>query len=197
MNPLHSSYSQYSPTPPDPYPPSYGSSGGSSGRPQYRPVVPPRQRDRLPTIRIPKPTMPQWFLLGGGVLVLVGAFLPWSSISLGLGQQAQTITITGWQSAFGKAAAAFGLAVLALVLARMANLQLPRALEERERGLYLLFGGEGLLLSVLYLLDGVRVVTTGTYSATSAGLGLYLAIIGAGSSVLGGVLLARKSSWLL
>jgi hypothetical protein len=148
-------------------------------------------------MRIPKPTLPQWLLLGGGALILIGAFLPWSSISLGLAAQAKTISITGWQSAFGKATAVFGLAALALVLAQLARLQLPRPLQEHAGALYLLCGAEALFVTVLYLLDGERVVTVGTYAAASAGLGLYLALIGAGSIVLGGILLRRNGSWLL
>jgi hypothetical protein len=186
-----------SPPPPDPYPPAYGPSGGAADRPRYAAPVPPRPRDRLPTIRIPKPTLPQWLLLVGGALIVIGAFFPWSSISLGLAAQAKTISITGWQSAFGKATAVFGLAALALALAQLARLQVPRLFQEHARTLYLLCGVEALLVTVLYLLDGERVVTVGTYAAASAGLGLYLALIGAGSIVLGSLSLQRNSSWLL
>ena len=141
--------------------------------------------------------MPQWLLLGGGACTLLGAFLPWSSISLGLGKQAQTVTTSGWQSSFGKATAVFGLVALALALASLSRLRMPRGLVVRERGLYMFLGGEGLLLTVLYLLDGSRVFSVGAFSSVSAGLGLYLAIIGAGCTVLGGLLLRTGGSWLL
>jgi hypothetical protein len=181
------------PSSPDPYPPPYG----AQGRAPYGAPVPPRQRERLPTIRIPKPTMPQWLLLGGGALTLLGAFLPWSSVSVGLGRQAQTITTSGLQSSFGKAMAVFGVVALALALASLLGLRMPRGLVARERGLYVFLGGEGLLLTVLYLLDGSRVLSTGEFSSASAGVGLYLSIIGAGCTVLGGVLLRTGGSWLL
>jgi hypothetical protein len=187
----------YSPPPPDPYPQASSASGGAADRPRYAPPVSPRPRDRLPTIRIPKPTLPQWLLLAGGLLILIGAFFPWTSISLGLAAQAKTISITGWQSAFGKATAVFGLAALALALAQVARLQLPRLMQEHGRTLYLLCGVEALLVTVLYLLDGERVVTVGTYAAASAGLGLYLALIGAGSIMVGSLSLRRTGSWLL
>lgn len=193
----------YSSPPPDRHPPQWPPPGtpgpGASGRDQYYSVVSPPPRTHLPTIRIAKPTLPQWLLLIGGALVVLGAFLPWFAVSLTGDPHAQSIVITGWQSAFGKATGALGLAALVLALLHIGGVQLPPALLIRQRLLFVVLGAEALLLSVLCLLDGVRVVTVGsaaTSAAVAAGIGLYAAILGALSILAGGLLADQKGPLL-
>ena len=182
---------------PNPYPPSYG----SSGRPPYGGPVPPQapppqpRRSTLPTMRIPRPTLGEAGALIGAVLVVVGAFLPWSSITLGQLQRL-TIATTGWESAEGKVVAVVGVLTLALAVLRLAGVKLPAALAPWERPIYIGLGAEALLLTLLYALDGVRVLSTDGLVTASAGLGMYLALIGSAAITAGGAALGRSDAWV-
>ena len=182
---------------PDPYPPAYG----SSARPPYRGPVPPQapppqpRRSTLPTMHIPRPTLGEAGALVGALLVVVGAFLPWSSITLGALQRL-TVATSGWESAEGKVVALLGLATLALAVLRLAGVKLPAALAPWERPIYIGLGAEALLLTLLYALDGVRVLSTDGLVTTGAGLGMYLALIGSAAITAGGAAMGNSDSWV-
>jgi hypothetical protein len=182
---------------PDPYPPAYG----SSARPPYGGPMPPQapppqpRRSTLPTMRIPRPTLGEVGALVGALLVVVGAFLPWSSITLGALQRL-TVATSGWESAEGKVVALLGLATLALAVLRLAGVKLPAALAPWERPIYIGLGAEALLLTLLYALDGVRVLSTDGLVSTGAGLGMYLALIGSAAITAGGAAMGNSDSWV-
>jgi hypothetical protein len=182
---------------PNSYPPSYG----SSARAQYGGPVPPQapapqpRRSALPTMGIPRPTLGEAGALIGALLVVVGAFLPWSSVTLGAAQRL-TIATAGWESAEGKVVAVLGLATLALALLRLTGVKLPAALAPWERIIYIGLGAEALLLTLLYALDGVRVLSAVGFVSAGAGRGMYLALIGSAAITAGGAALGNSDSWV-
>lgn len=139
----------------------------------------------------------QWLLLAGGALTIAGAALPWWAVTLPGDHKSASLALAGWATASGKAVAVLGALVLLLALVRLLRIPLPAAVAERERVVYMALGGEALLLELLALLDGVHVFAAGGYVAASAGIGLYLALVGAVAAIAGGWLHEADASWML
>lgn len=178
-------------------PPSPSSSDGPSGGAYDRPRAPASARapSRGSRLRLPVPS--QWLLLAGGALTIAGAALPWWSVTLPGARGSAALALAGWATASGKVVAVLGALVLLLALARLLRIPLPAAVAERERVAYVALGGEALLLELLALLDGVHVFAAGGYVAASAGIGLYLALIGAVAAIAGGWLHQADAAWML
>lgn len=178
----------YSPPPPS-------SDDASSGSTYQRGRAPAAARGSRTRLATPS----QGLLLAGGALTVIGAALPWWSLTLpaAAARGSTTLALAGWSSAEGKLVAALGVLVLLLALARLLRLPLPAAVGARERVIYVALGGEALLLALLALLDGVHVFTAGGYIAASAGIGLYLALIGAAAVIAGGWLHGTDAAWML
>jgi hypothetical protein len=176
---------------PDSYPPSYG----TPARPPYGSPAkaPARPASKVAALNL---APSQWLLLAGGLLTIVGSLLPWYSLSFMLANQRQSAMVSGWDVSFGKATALLGLLTLALVAARFLKVKLPAVLATHEAGIYLGLGAETFFLSLLYLLDGVRVVAPGSYYSGSPALGLYLVLVGAAIVVAGGYLAGKdQGGW--
>ena len=146
-------------------------------------------------LRVPMPS--QWLLLAGGALTVVGTALPWWSLTLPGGGGSATLALAGWTTANGKVVVALAALVFLLALLRLLRVPLPAAVWSHERVVYVALGSEALLLALLALLDGVHVVTSGGYIAASAGVGLYLTLVGAAASIAGGALHGSDASWML
>lgn len=176
-------------------PPSSDANGGSYDRGRAPAHASPRG-SRSPS-RLRPPTPSQWLLLAGGALTIVGAALPWWSLTLPADRGSVTLALAGWTTAEGKAVVVLGALVLLLALLRLLRVPLPAAMGPRERVVYAALGGEALLLALLALLDGIHVFTPGGYVAASAGIGLYLTLAGAAASIVGGVLHGSDAAWML
>ena len=180
-------------SPPPPRSSSDASSGGAYDR--KRPSASARAPARGARVRLPTPS--QWLLLAGGVLTIAGAALPWWSVTLPGDHKGATLALAGWDTASGKAVTVLGALVLLLALVRLLRIALPAAVAERERVVYVALGGEELLLALLALLDGVHVFAAGGYVAASAGIGLYLGLVGAVAVLAGGWLHEADAAWML
>lgn len=118
-------------------------------------------------------------------------------MTLPTGHAGAPLLLAGWATASGKAVAVLGALVLLLALVRLLRIALPAAVAERERMVYMVLGGEALLLELLALLDGVHVFAAGGYVAAGAGIGLYLALVGAVAAIAGGWLHEADAAWML
>lgn len=180
-----------------PPPPPDATSGGPYDR--TRPPAPAQaspRSSRSPSRRS-TPAPSQWLLLAGGALTVVGSALPWWSLTLPDEPRSTAVGLAGWTTADGKAVVVLGALVFLLALLRLLRVPLPAAVGARERVVYLALGAEVLLLALLALLDGVHVFTPGGYIAASAGIGLYLTLMGAAASIAGGVLHGSDAAWML
>ncbi|MGA2513266.1 MAG: hypothetical protein ABSG37_06580 [Candidatus Limnocylindrales bacterium] len=138
----------------------------------------------------------------GGAVAAVGAFLTWESINdvfSGCLQAGCTLTpvgsspVSGWSSGYaGKIVAVLGLVALALAVVWLMNLKLPIP-SLRMHG-FVITSTEGLvaLAGVLCLLAGLwgilGVSNDISDSKGSMGLGIFVAIAGAATVVVGGLL---------
>mgnify|MGYP001434298542 CR=1 FL=1 len=182
--------------PPDPYLPVYGRGGQPQGEPA--PAAPRPPRDAKSSTVLWRLTLAQCLLGSGGLLVVLGTFLPWYSVTFTLFLQQQVTNITGWDIPTGKATLILGMAALVFLALQVLRARLPDALVEREVMLYVAAGVEAFVFGLLYLLDGPRIITTGGFYTSAPGIGLYIALIGAATLATGGYLRQReRKSWLL
>src|SRR5579862_3050303 len=179
--------------PPDPYLPVYGRGGQPQGEPAPPSPRPPRVDTSANTSRalLWRLTLAQCLLASGGLLVILGTFLPWYSVTFTLFLQQQVTNITGWDVPTGKATLILGIAALVFVALQALRVRLPEALVEREVVLYMAAGIEAFVLGLLYLLDGPRIISTGGFYSSAPGIGLYIALIGAATIAAGGYLRQR------
>jgi len=183
----HDSYSSY---PRDPSP------GGGPQQGRYSPVMPQKQANG-PLGALPRPSVPQWLLLGGGLLTALSGLLPWWSVTLVLSAKRVTLATSGWESAAGKVVTVLGVLAIALVVSRLWQVTLPVALRQRPRTIAIVLGLETLLLAGLALLDGVRVLAPNGVVTGGAGIGIYVALLGAAAMIAGGWLDRGSAGWLL
>ncbi len=184
------------PDPPDPYLPVFGRSGRPHGEPVQPAPRPTRTADATP--RLWKLTPAQWVLASGGLLMLLGTFLPWYAVTLVVPGQQQSTIISGWDVPTGKATLLLGMLALALLALQLLNVKLPAMVSDREVLIYLALGVESFLFALLYLLDGPRILTSGGFYTAGTGIGLYLVLAGSIAIAAGGYLRTHdRKSWLL
>jgi hypothetical protein len=157
----------------------------------------PQAQGKGPLDALPRPTVPQWLVLGGGLLTALSGLLPWWSVTLVLSARSISLTTAGWESASGKVVALLGLLAIVLVALRLWRVTLPPMLRKRTRTIAIAMGALALLLSALALLDGVRVLAPGALVSGRAGIGIYVALIGAAAMIAGGWLDRGSAGWLL
>ena len=150
----------------------------------------PEQRTSRPasSVDISAFTIPDWLILGGGLLTLLGSFLPWLSVS---GPQGVIDTLNGWYFALGKATLLVGLLALALFAARLFEIKLPFQIPWQDRTVYLALGIMGTLFVVLYVLDAsvprVHLLNVSTVPA----FGAFLVLFATATIAVGGYMLGR------
>jgi hypothetical protein len=187
------------PDPRDPYLPIYGRSGQPYGEPAPPAPRPPRNSASPGgVVMLWKLTLAQWTILCGGALAVVGALLPWYSVTFVLAAQQQSFYIRGWDVPTGKVTLLLGAASLIVLALQRFEIPMPSRVVEWEVLIYLALGVETFILALLYLLDGPAVITSGSFYSTGSGIGLYLTLIGSAAITAGGYLRRReRRSWLL
>lgn len=184
------------PNPPDPYLPVYGRGDQPQGEPAQ--PAPRKPHDSTAPRLLWRLTLAQCIIAGGGLLIVLGTFLSWFTVTFTLFLQQQTSSISGWDVPTGKAALLLGLGALLFLALQIFGVRLPTSVVEREVVLYMATGIETFILAGLYLLDGPRIITSGGFYSSGPGLGLYIALIGSAAIATGGFLRQRESrSWLL
>lgn len=125
----------------------------------------------------------------GGLLVGVGSFLPWATISSAF---TGDLTVSG-TAADGKITLVIGIAILLVAALRMLRPSTP-ALVQR---LSILFGA---VVVVVGIMDVINVSTVSTevggqsIASVSVGFGLYVVIVGGLLAVVGGLVVNRASA---
>jgi hypothetical protein len=157
----------------------------------------PQSQGKKPLDALPRPTVPQWLLLGGGLLTALSGLLPWWSVTLVFSARRVTLATAGWESASGKVVALVGLLAIALVALRLWRVTLPPMMRQRTRTIAIGMGALALLLAALALLDGVRVLAPGALVSGGAGIGIYVALVGGAAMIAGGWLDRGSAGWLL
>lgn len=157
----------------------------------------PQSPSKRPLDFLPRPTVPQWLLLGGGLLTVLSGLLPWWSVTLVLSSRQVSLSTAGWESASGKVVALIGLLAIVLVALRLWRVSLPTVLRPHTRTIAIGMGALALLLAALALLDGVRVLAPGALVSGGAGIGIYVALVGAAAMIAGGWLDRGSAGWLL
>ena len=152
------------------------------GEPEQRPQRPDSILD-LSTL-----TIADWLILGGGLLTLLGTFLPWLTVS---GPQGVIDTLNGWYFALGKATLIVALLTLALFAARLFEIKLPFQIPWPDRTLYFSLGVTGTLFVLLYVLDAAvpRVHLLNVYTAPA--FGVFLVLFATATIAVGGYMMGR------
>ena len=158
--------------------------------PTYQPTqpTPPRAATKAPLVDLNQVTPGQWAVLGGGVVMFIGSFLPWYTYTYTSGRQTQSLSYIGWDSSLGKATAIIALLTVIFFLVSFFHVKLSFTLPATERAIYVGLGAEALLLVVLYLFNPTGIPVFGLATTAGPSIGLFLTLLAAIATIVGGTL---------
>jgi len=161
--------------------------------PRTGPFTPPSLQRKAPSsgkaplIDLTQVPWTEWLIPGGGLLMIIGSLLSWTTYNyINGGKGFTSVSIIGWDSTLGKATTIIGVLGLILFTLRFFKVQLPFTLPATDRAIYIGLSAEALFLAVLYIFNPTGVPVFGSIESASPSLGLFLVLVAAIAMLAGG-----------
>lgn len=167
----------YQPPAPQPYQPPPGQPPGYGPPPGAPPGVPPGAPPLAPMAPAPKKmTTGAIIALVGGLLMLIGTFLPWATVKSDI----EEITVIGLLSGFG------GILVLIMGILAIVGAAIKKPILSTIFGVIgLIFSGLAFIL--ISALESLAKTTTGGEVTVEVNYGIYISLIGCVLALIGGI----------